>query len=225
MADDQPEATSEVSYESSRKEARRASWALNSLVVLSALAGAVFFGYVLHTVQPWGGKEVPPVEIPVSSAGAKVGMLTGEKNGLTLTLRDIDEAPSYREQLNEVMLRDLGIDKAGRLYVLEVRNDGEATQQFNAQALAAADKDAKQWSVKWLADVTSSDKASAIGKLRLAQSAHRFELAKGESRHLYVFIESGADLPPSAEDFVAGTLKTDNAEVKLEHTEVKVAER
>ena len=224
MADDPSDNQSEVSFETSRKEARRAAWALNSLVVLSALAGAFFFGYVLYTIQPFGGREAPPVEIPVSSAGSKVGMLLGESDGVSIMLQDIDEAPTYREQLSEVMRNELGIEKPGRLYVLEVRNDAEATLRFAPTAFTVTDRDAENWTVRWLGETTSPDKATTVGKLRLTQSAHQFELKKGEKRQLFVFIESGADLPPSAEDFVAGTLKTaDGAQVALEHTEVKVA--
>lgn len=225
MPEELPESQPETTFESSRKEAKRATWALNSLVVLSALAGAFFFGYVLHTVQPFAGRDTPPVEIPVSSPSAKVGVLSGEQDGLAVTFRDIDEAPTYREELSKVMIRELAIDTPGRLYVLVVRNDGEDTYSFSPSGFNVADKDARNWKVRWLGELTSRDKASAVGKLRLAQSAHNFELSKGESRQLFVFIESAANMPPSAEDFVTGTLKSESGDLKLEHTEVKVAER
>lgn len=221
MTEDAPE----PAFESSQKESRRATWALNGLVVLSALAGAVFFGYVLHTVNPWGGREAPPVEIPVSAPGAKVGMLVADKGGLSLTLKDVDEAPTYREELSRVMLRDLGISQTGRLYVLEVRNGGEQSREFAPGLFEVSDGQARKWRVQWLKDVADSGKATGTGALRLEQSAHRFSLAKGESRQLFVFIASGADTPPSAEDLVAGEVQLSGATVKLEHTEVKVAGR
>ena len=222
---DMSEEVQEQAFEGSRKEARRAAWALNSLVVLSALAGAFFFGYVLHNVWP-RGNGVPPIDIPVSTPGAKVGILTAEHDGVTIELRDVDEAPEYRDELSEVMRRDLGIQEAGRLYLLVVRNTGEETYSFSPGSLTASDKHGKKWTVRWLDEVASKESANTVGRMRMAQSAHRFELAKSEERHLYVFIQSADSFPPTAEDLVSGVLKNGSAEaIKLEHTEVKVAER
>lgn len=227
MVEEAPETEPEAVYEQSRDESRRAQWALNILVVFSAVAGSVFFFYVLYTIRPFGSKEPPPVEVPTSSVGAKYGLLVGhdEASGLDVVLRDIDEAPSYREQLSEVMRRDLGISSGGRLYLLIIRNDGEATVDVNAGQLNAQDKGGKGWQVQWLEQAAKP--VSATGRLRVTQSGRRFELAKGEERQLYVFIQSAGDaLPPSAEDFSGGSLKLSSGlEVPLTHTEIKAAEQ
>ncbi|MBZ0136531.1 MAG: hypothetical protein K8I27_09180 [Planctomycetes bacterium] len=221
-----PEEQADTTFEHSRKEARRAQWALNSLVVLSALAGAFFFGYVLYTIQPFGGRDAEPVEIPTSSPGATLGMLSNEEGALLLVLSDIDEAPTYREQLSEVMRKDLGIDKPGRLYRLSVRGNGDADATFAPESFTLTDKQARAWPVKWLPEVAQADKATAVGKLRLAQSGQPFELATGEQRTLFVFVETGAELPPSAEDFGSGKVTlAGGGQIALEHTEVKVAGR
>ncbi|MCB9934769.1 MAG: hypothetical protein H6840_03670 [Planctomycetes bacterium] len=217
----------EVSFEQSRLETRRAQWALNILVVFSAVAGSVFFFYVLYTIRPFGSKEPPPVDVPTSSVGPKFGMLAGtdEASGLGVVLRDIDEAPSYREQLSEVMRKDLGIERNGRMYLLIVRNDGEAPADVDAAQLTVRDGAEKGWEIQWLDQAASP--ASPTGKLRLTQSGRKFELAKGEERQLYVFIPSSGDsLPPSAEDLSGGSLKlTGGPDIPLSHTEIKAAQQ
>ncbi len=227
MEEEARETEPEVSYEQSHAETRRAQWALNTLVVFSAIAGSVFFFYVLYTIRPFGSKEPPPVEVPTSSVGAKYGLLTGsdEASGLGVVLRDIDEAPSYREQLSEVMRRDLGIAGNGRMYLLIIRNDGEAPAAVDAALLRVRDAAGQSWEVQWLDKAASP--ASATGRLRLAQSGHKFELSKGEERQLYVFIPSaGEALPPSAEDFSGGSLKlASGLEVSLSHTEIKATQK
>src|SRR5690606_6519652 len=97
--------------------------ALNILVGLSALAGAVFFAYVLYTVKPFGRKTADPIDVPVSAAGPRVGLLSADDKeaGLEITLRDIDDAPTYRDALSETMRRELGIEQPGRLYRLTAR--------------------------------------------------------------------------------------------------------
>jgi hypothetical protein len=214
----------ESPFDDSRREAKRARWALNALVFLSALAGAVFFGYVLHVINPLGGNGKQPVEIPTSAPGAKIGLLRGEADGLSVELRDIDEAPTYREQLSETMRRDLGIEAAGRLYLLRVRHDGEQPVELTAETMTLSDDKARDWRVRWLPEVASAESAGATGKLRLAQSTPRFALAKGESRVLYVFVESAGDTPPSAEDFTLGSLHfSGGRRLELSHAELKVA--
>jgi hypothetical protein len=215
---------STTTFESSAKEAKRAQWALNLLVALSAVAGAVFFGYVLYTIKPFGGKTPAPVNVPTSAMGAKFGLLVGEdeSSGVMVALKDIDEAPSYREKLSEVMRRDLGIERGGRLYLLVVRNDGKDPVSVDAQTLNVKDGDGKSWSARWLDQVANSDQAAATGRMRLAQSAHKFDLEKGEERQLYVFIPSGDGMPPSGEDFQDGELKlSDKLTIPLKHKEIK----
>ena len=224
-----PEPKPDVSFEQSRKETRRAQWALNILVVFSAVAGSVFFFYVLYTIQLFGGKDVPPVDLPTSSLGAKFGLLVGEDSatGLSAMLRDIDEAPGYREKLSEVMRKDVGIAGPGRLYLLIVRNDGKAPLEVNATRLSVRDNSGKQWDVQWLEQAASTDAANAMGKLRLAQSKHNFGLAVGQERQLYVFVPAaGDDIPPSAEELASGTLSIAGAtELGLTHTEIKAVQQ
>lgn len=221
MADAEPETDS--TFEQSRREARRAQWALNILVGMSALAGAIFFAYVLYTVKPFGAKTPEPIDVPVSSAGPRIGLLIAEDAGLEITLRDIDDAPSYREQLSETMRRDLGISQPGRLYLLIVRSTADEPVVIAAPKLSVAGKDGARHQVRWLSDVADAGSASGTGKLRLTQSAHEFTLAKGESRQLFVFIEGTA---PSAEDFAAGELElAGGRRVALSHTEIKVADQ
>ena len=217
----------EVAFVESAKEARRAQWALNLLVLLSAVAGAVFFGYVIFTIKPFGRTEPEPINVPTSSVGEKFGMLFGEDEttGVVVALRDIDEAPSYREQLSEVMRKDMAISSLGRVYLLVVRNDGDETVSVDAQSLTAADDNGKSWSAKWLSDVANLAEADANGRMRVAQSAHKFELEKGDERQLYVFIPStGESLPPSGEDFLDGELRlSDKLRIALKHKEIKVS--
>jgi hypothetical protein len=230
-AEDNPATESEpvTGFEQSRKETRRAQWALNILVVFSAVAGSVFFFYVLYTIQLFGSKDPPPVEVPTSSVGAKFGLLVGEDatTGVSAVLRDIDEAPSYREKLSDVMRRDVGIQTAGRVYLFAIRNDGKGQVQINATSLVVRDDKGTQWTVQWLEQAARPDTASATGKLRLAQSKHNFELGAGEERQLYVFIPSSGDsLPPSAEDLASGTLIISGGiEISLTHTEMKAVQQ
>lgn len=227
MDDDTPQSENEVGYEQSRGETRRAQWALNVLVVFSAIAGSVFFFYVLYTIRPFGSKEAPPVDVPVSAVGAKYGLLVGhdDASGLDVVLRDVDEAPSYREKLSDVMRRDLGISSAGRLYLLVIRNDGAEPVPVDAVQLTVEDKAGKSWQIQWLEQAAKPQ--SPTGRLRLTQSARSFELGKGEQRQLYVFVQSAGEAPPpSAEDFSRGSLKlASGLEVPLSHTEIKATQK
>ena len=230
--EDHPEPDAEESsgteFEQSAREAKRAQWALNLLVVLSALAGAVFFGYVMYTIKPFGGKTPEPVNVPTSAMGAKFGLLTGEdeSSGVLVALKDVDEAPTYREELSEVMRKDLGIKDEGRLYLLVVRNDGDKPVSVNADSLQLKDGDGKSWKARWLDQVADPESAAATGRMRLAQSAHKFDLEEGDERQLYVFIPSSGGLPPSGEDFLDGELKlSDTLKISLKHTEIKAAEQ
>jgi hypothetical protein len=230
MAEDSPEEdkpAEDTSFEQSRKETRRAQWALNLLVIFSAVAGSVFFFYVLYTIRPFGHKQPPAVNVPTSSLGAKFGLLVGqdEASGVSVVLRDIDEAPSYRARLSDVMRKQMGIEAAGRVYLLVVRNEGKAALKLNAQHLQVNDAKGGQWNVEWLDQASKPGAADAMGKLRLAQSKHNFELQPGSERQLYVFIQSAGDhLPPSAEDLSSGKLTFTGApEITLSHTEIKAS--
>ena len=160
MAEEQAESSSEseVKYEQSRSEAKRAQLGLNILVILSAVAGAAFFAYVLVTIRPFGSSEREPVNVPTSSVADRLGVLEGEDidAGLYVVLRDIDEAPEYRAKLSERMREDLGIDSPGRLYLLIVRNHGEQPVSVKAGKLQVQDKDGRNWQMKWLSDVTDA---------------------------------------------------------------------
>ncbi|MCB9894310.1 MAG: hypothetical protein H6839_07670 [Planctomycetes bacterium] len=217
----------DTSFEQSHKETRRAQWVLNILVVFSAVAGSLFFFYVLYTIQLFGGKDAPPVNLPTSSAGAKLGLLVGEDagTGLNVVLRDVDEAPEYREKLSEVMRKDAGISAPGRLYLLIIRNDGKAAASVNATRFSVRDGGGKQWMVQWLEQAAKPEAATPMGKLRLGQSSHNFDLATGAERQLYVFIPAAGDAsPPPAEELVTGTLTiAGGPEISLTHTELKAA--
>jgi hypothetical protein len=217
----EPELTPEPPFDSTRRDAKRVQWALNGLVVFSALAGAVFFFYVLNTINPFGTHTAENVEVPTSAAGARYGLLTGnhEATGLSVALRDIDEAPDYRDKLSDTMRVELGISGGGRLYLLVIHNDGEAAVNVAAEQLEVTDKQGSRWSVKWLDQAAAASTAGPTGRLRLAQSGRMFELAKAAERQLYVFIEG---TPPPAEDFASGAITlAGGIQISLTHTETR----
>lgn len=213
-------------FEQARKQATRARWALNAMVGLSALASALFFAYVLTRVAPRGQGDPPEVNVPTSAVGKSVGVLQGVADGLFVELRDLDEAPSYRESWSERLRGDLGIAAKGRLYRLLVRNEGKQGVSF-AGALTVRDGSGADWALRWLKDVADATAASDLGRMTLAQAEARFALAPGESRQLDVFVQSrGEALPPSAEDYESGTLVLESgASVALQHTRTEVAQR
>ncbi|MCC6466306.1 MAG: hypothetical protein IT463_13285 [Planctomycetes bacterium] len=213
-------------FETARKQATRARWALNALVGLSALASALFFAYVLTRVAPRGKAEPPEVNVPTSAVAKTVGLLQGESGGLFVELRDLDEAPSYREAWSDRLRTDLGIAAKGRLYRLLVRNDGKEKAAF-AGTLSARDGSGTEWPVRWLKDVADATAGSDLGRMALAQAEPRFELAPGESRQLDVFVQSrGETLPPSAEDFASGSMALESGPLlALQHTRTQVAQK
>lgn len=217
----EPETPQDQPFETSRRDAKRAQWALNGLVVFSAVAGAVFFIYVLYTINPFGKRTAEDIDVPTSSAGARYGLLIGtdETTGVGVILRDIDEAPEYRDKLSDNMRAELGISGSGRLYLLVIRNDGEASVNVAADVLAVTDKQGGKWTVRWLDQAASAESSGPTGRLRLAQSERKFDLAKGAERQLYVFIEGS---PPPAEEFASGTISlAGGLEIALTHTETK----
>ena len=125
------------------------------------------------------------------------------------------------------MRRDVGIQAAGRMYVIGIRNGGKAPVSVDARALSVRDAAGKQWDVQWLEQASKPESVSTMGKLRLAQSKHSFDLGVGEERQLYVFIPSAGDaLPPSAEDLVSGSLSiAGGLQVNLTHTEMKAVQQ
>jgi hypothetical protein len=227
MAEESTTPAPEAPFEHTRRDAKRAQWALNSLVIFSALSGAVFFFYVLSTIRPFGSKDADNVEVPTSSVGARYGLLVGvdEASGLGVVLRDIDEAPEYRDKLSDTMRTELGISESGRLYLLGIRNDGAAPVSVAAEALQVTDEKGASWTVRWLDQTAGVETAGPTGRLRLAQSARKFELGKGEERQLFIFISANSEIPPPAEDFSGGLLKlASGLEIALNHTETKAAQ-
>lgn len=228
MDDETPESKPEVHYEQSRTQAKRAQLGLNILVVLSAVSGAAFLSYVLVTIRPFGKGEAPGVNIPTSTVAERLGVLQGEdlEAGLFILLRDIDEAPEYRDKLSERMRADLGIAGEGRLYLLIVRNHGQDSATFNGDRLVAHDKDGATWNLRWLSQVADAESANAVGRMRLAQSGHSFELPAGAERQLYVFAGRDSSGPPSAESFIHGEVRLESGRrIALEHIDLKVAEQ
>jgi hypothetical protein len=227
MAEESTTPALEAPFESTRRDAKRAQWALNSLVIFSALSGAVFFFYVLHTIGPFSSKDADNVEVPTSSVGARYGLLVGvdEASGLGVVLRDIDEAPDYRDKLSDTMRAELGISESGRLYLLGIRNDGATPVSVAAEQLQVTDNQGASWTIRWLDQGASAETAGPTGRLRLAQSARKFELGKGEERQLFVFITAKGGVPPPAEDFSGGRLKlASGLEIALNHTETKAVQ-
>lgn len=228
MEDEAPHNESSVKYEESRTEAKRAQLGLNILVVLSAVAGAAFFAYVLATINPWRNGDRPGINVPTSTVAERLGVLEGEdiNAGLFVIVRDIDEAPEYRDTLSEQMRADLGIEDEGRLYLVIIRNHSDTSVQVRADELLVTDKGGMNWELMWLDELAEPGSASAVGRMRLAQSGHEFDLPPTSERQLYVFAPADSKAPPSAEAFRSGELRLRTGDViPLEHTEVKVAEQ
>lgn len=222
-----PETDEPTPQDREHKEARRAQWALNVLVVFSAFAGSVFFAYVLYSIRPFSPDEVPSVEGPTSSVGERVGLLSSvdEETGLAVTLRDVDNAPGYRRELSEVMRNGMGIESPGRIYLLIVRNLGEEEYDVNLRSLTVS-AGGESWAVRWVGDVAEDSNASAAGRMRIAQSESRFTLAPGAERQLYVHASAGAGgAAPAAEEFSGGELSLESgAVIGLAHEEQRLVE-
>ncbi|MBX3473562.1 MAG: hypothetical protein KF754_04200 [Planctomycetes bacterium] len=211
----------ESPFERSRASARRAQWTLNILVVMSAVAASAFFLYVLNTINPFGERPAPEVNVPTSAVGLKYALLRSDaESALSLELRDIDEAPSYRDALGEQLRASLAITEAGRLFRLRVRNAGKEPVRIDAPQVSVRDKNGKDWQVRWLHEVADSGKATPQGRLILGQSSRDFALGAGESRQMYVFI---AGAVPPAEDFSSAEFRAEPAiKVAMDRQEVKV---
>lgn len=196
-------------FEVHRKAAKRAQYALNLLVVLSATAASVFFAYVLYTIRPFSDRASNEVTVPTSAVGVTVPTLRSAKDAVVaVDLRDIDEAPEYRDRLGQAMCKSMGIKIEGRLYRLRVRNGGKEPVAIAAPRMTLKDKSGKTWTVRWLNDVADKSAASPTGMLTLAQSVPEFTLAPGESRQLVVFVEGKA---PVGEDFESAEYAADAA--------------
>lgn len=209
-------------FEISRKAAKRAQWTLNALVILSAVAASVFFVYVLHNLKPFGERTPPDVNVPTSAIPPSVAMLRTAKDAtLALELRDLDEASGYRDSLSDSMRKSLAIEQPGRLYRLRVSNAGKESVEIKAPAISIRDTSGSDWTVRWLAEVSTAENATATGRMLLAQGASEFTLQPGESRQLTVFVPGNA---PVAEQFHSAEFRTQSGlRVALNREEVKVA--
>jgi hypothetical protein len=208
-------------FQKARREVRRAQLALNFLVILSAAAGTAFFGYVLYTIRPFGGGKPEPVVIPTSQAGATVASLEGEDGGILVSVHDLDEASAYSAELSERMRKDLAIGEAGRIFRLSVHNTGETEISLKLESLTLTSVDGRQWQARWLPQVAAADKATAVGRMRIAQGATAFALPAGAQRQLNVFI---AGDPPGTAKLKSGLLSAGERRIELSHRDTGVAQ-
>ncbi len=213
---DQPD----ESFEQARRDARRAQLAMNALVILSAIAGAAFFGFVLFTIKPFGERVPEPVQIPTSQSSGTMSIVEGDTGGLRAELRDLDPAPGYSGELSARLAADLGIGQSGRLYRLALRNGRDAPVEVSLGGFSLTGKDGTTWSAQWIGSVADAEKASAMGRLRLSQAASGVTLPPGGEYQLDVFI---AGEPPAADGFTAGRVELGSAVVHLAHQEVSAA--
>lgn len=213
-------------YEEARREAGRVRLWLNVLVVLSAAASSIFLVYVIMRIMPRDGGDAGNVEVPTSSVKEKVGVLRGQggdgKIECALELRDVDEAPGYREKYSEQLREALGVEEQGRLYSLTVRNTGKTeTLEFAGGTLTLRTKSGAEVVASWLAAVARP--RTALGRMALTQSEAKFSLAPGERRELYVFVAAKGELPPPAAELAGGSADIPGvARVVLEHVDVTI---
>lgn len=217
-----PDQPAEPEFEVSRKSARRAQMTLNVLVILSAVSASVFFVYVLHNLRPFGERQPPEVNVPTSSIGKTIALLRTEQDAtLELELRDVDEAPEYRNALSDAMRKSMAISQSGRLYRLRVHNAGKQPLDVKSPRISVRDRSAADWNVRWLAEVAEAGNATPTGRLTLGQSAAEFTLQPGETRQLVVFIAGNA---PPAEEFSSADFTADHGlKIALNRQEVKVS--
>jgi len=209
MSDPQHTTQEPEAFEVHRKAARRAQLALNLMVVLSATAASVFFAYVLYTIRPFSDRASNEVTVPTSAVGATVPLLRSDKDAVVgAELRDIDEAPEYRDRLGQSMCKSMGIKAEGRLYRLRLHNGGKEAVAIAAPHLTVKDKSGKAWTVRWLKDVADKAAASPTGALTLSQADPEGTLQPGETRQLVVFIEGKG---PVGEDFESAQFAADAA--------------
>ncbi|MBX3459879.1 MAG: hypothetical protein KF696_07925 [Planctomycetes bacterium] len=203
-------------YEASRKQVRNAQVALNVLVILSALAASCFFFFMLYTIRPFGGGGAANVEIPTSEPGAIVATVQGAAGGLRVIVRDLDDAEVYSRQLSDRMRADMGIEQEGRLYRLALENTGKQALEVKLNTLSLTGEDGATHSARWIDGVASRDNASALGKLRIAQSNREFTLPPGATRQMEIFVPGD---PPPAARFTKGRINAGSVTVDLEHVD------
>jgi hypothetical protein len=208
-------------FEQARRESRRAQFALNFLVILSALAGAAFFGYVLYVIRPFGTRTPDPVDIPTSRTGDTIASVEGERAGLYVSIHDLDEAPEYSAKLSERVRADMGIAQEGRLYRLALRNDGSADIKVELRSLTLESVDGRTWEARWVDQVGAADNATALGRMRLAQAEREFTLPPKGERQMDVFVPGS---PPGLADLSAGQVHAGSLTVELKHRDVRAAQ-
>lgn len=207
-------------FEQARRQASRAQWTLNAMVLLSAVAASLFLFYVLYQVRPFGSKRTAEVEIPTSPLSATVVVLQGDAGGMGVELRDYDEAAGYSTRLSDAARTSLGISEAGTLFRLRVSNPGSQALEVRAPGLTLRTAGGGAIGARWLADVASPEAASPTGRLILAQAVAEYTLAPGESRQLIVFAPGE---PLAASGLTGGEFTADGLKVALSRDEVRVA--
>jgi hypothetical protein len=208
-------------FEQARRESRRAQFALNFLVILSAVAGAAFFGYVLYVIRPFGTRTPDPVDIPTSRTGDTIASVEGEQSGLHVSVHDLDEAPEYSAKLSERVRADMGISQEGRLYRLTVRNELDAAFNVDLRTLTLEAVDGRKWEAQWVDQAASPENATAIGRMRVAQAERKFTLPPKGERQLDIFVPGS---PPGLATLSGGRLDAGAAIVELKHRDVRAAQ-
>jgi hypothetical protein len=219
----EPEQTPEYDpYAVSRKDARKANIILNTLVVISAMAGSAFLLYVAHHILPVFGSSPSVEEVQTSRVRPTVTVLTGEADGLAYVIRDLDDAEAYSRELSARILHDIGATETGLIYRLVVRNTGESAVRVQLQAIRMGTDDGRRLEGGWLHEVGSTDRATPVGALRLAQQARVFELAAGSERQLEFFVPG---VPPAMDKIRDGSIeKADGSRVNLRRQEFRTGE-
>jgi hypothetical protein len=208
-------------FEHARRDIRRARYMLNFLVFLSALAGAAFFGYVLHSIRPLAPRLPEPVDIPTSRAEAVQVTLRGEGAELQVMLSDLDEAEEYSAELSERRRADMAIEQAGVLLRLAVRNAGERELSITLNALTLTTQDGDTLSARRLGDVAELELATASGRMQIGQAAPSFTLPAGAMRQFQVFVPGS---PPRVAALQGAVVEFNHGSVELSRHEAGVGE-
>lgn len=199
--------TPDDEFATQQKLARRLNIWVNVIIFLSSGAGALFIIFVVSQIFPSGRKTPDDVNVPAATLSSSIIAFHGQNDsGLYIDIRDLDATEGYADTYGRQLQKDIGINKPGRIYRLNISNVGEQSLDLSNLVIQLGGHELKP-----LAEYSSNP--TLLGRLHVQQSKFRRQLTAGSTIQCLVF---AADMKASISEIESAAFEDRSGKFELE---------